>query len=73
VVFYEMLIGRKPYTGSTAMEVIYKHKRAELPPIEPQYAAYEPMLRRLLAKEPGDRFQSARELLDAVAELKVPA
>jgi eukaryotic-like serine/threonine-protein kinase len=73
VVFYEMLIGRKPYTGSTAMEVIYKHKRAELPPIEPQHAPYEPMLRRLLAKEPVDRFQSARELLDAVAELKVPA
>jgi hypothetical protein len=73
VVFYEMLFGRKPYTGSTAMEVIYKHKRAELPPIEPQYAAYEPLLRRLLAKEPVDRFQSARELLDAVAELKAPA
>jgi hypothetical protein len=73
VVFYEMLIGRKPYTGSTAMEVIYKHKRSELPPIEPQYAAYEPLLRRLLAKEPADRFQSARELLDAVAELKAPA
>jgi hypothetical protein len=73
VVFYEMLIGRKPYTGSTAMEVIYKHKRAELPPIEPQYAAYEPLLRRLLAKQPVDRFQSARELLDAVAELKVLA
>ena len=44
VVFYEMLIGRKPYTGRPAMEVIYKHKRAELPPIEPQYAAYEPLL-----------------------------
>jgi serine/threonine protein kinase len=73
VVFYEMLIGRKPYTGSTAMEVIYKHKRAELPAIEPQYAAYEPLLRRLLAKEPVDRFQSARELLDAVAAFKVPA
>jgi serine/threonine-protein kinase PpkA len=68
-----MLIGRKPYMGSSAMEVIYKHKRAELPPIEPQYAPYEPMLRRLLAKEPVDRFQSARELLDAVAELEVPA
>ena len=73
VVFYEMLIGRKPYTGSTAMEVIYKHKRAELPPIEPQYAPYEPLLRRLLAKEPADRFQSARELLGAVAELRVTA
>ena len=28
VVYYEMLTGRKPYTGASAMEVIYKHKRA---------------------------------------------
>ena len=41
VVFYEMLIGRKPYNGATAMEVIYKHKRAELPEIAPQFALYE--------------------------------
>jgi eukaryotic-like serine/threonine-protein kinase len=73
VVFYEMLTGRKPYTGSTAMEVIYKHKRTELPAIEAQYAPYEPLLKRLLAKEPADRFQSAGELLTAVADLKVPA
>jgi serine/threonine protein kinase len=73
IVFYEMLTGRKPYTGSTAMEVIYKHKRAELPAVESQYASYEPLLKRLLAKEPADRFQSAGELMSAVAELKVPA
>jgi hypothetical protein len=73
IVFYEMLTGRKPYTGSTAMEVIYKHKRAELPAVEPQYAPYEALLKRLLAKEPADRFQSAGELMSAVAELKVPA
>jgi hypothetical protein len=73
IVFYEMLTGRKPYTGATAMEVIYKHKRAELPAIEPQYAPYEPLLKRLLAKQPADRFQSAGELMSAVGELKVPA
>ena len=73
VVFYEMLTGRKPYTGATAMEVIYKHKRAELPPIEPQFAVYEPILKRLLAKSPDDRYQSAREVLCAAAELKVLA
>jgi hypothetical protein len=73
IVFYEMLTGRKPYTGSTAMEVIYKHKRTELPAVEAQHAPYEPLLKRLLAKEPADRFQSAGELLSAVAELKVPA
>jgi len=73
VIFFEMLTGRKPYTGGSAMEVIYKHKRAELPAIDPQYASYEPLLRRLLAKSPADRFQSARELIEAVGELKVPA
>jgi eukaryotic-like serine/threonine-protein kinase len=73
VVFYEMLIGRKPFNGATAMEVIYKHKRAELPEIAPQFAPYEGLLRGLLAKSPGDRFQSARALLTAISVLKVPA
>ena len=73
VVYYEMLTGRKPYTGASAMEVIYKHKRAELPEIDPQFATYAAMLRKLLAKSPADRFQSARELLQTIASLKVPA
>jgi len=73
VVFYEMLIGRKPFTGSTAMEVIYKHKRAEIPEIAPRFAKYEGLLRRLLAKSPDSRFQSAQELLTAIAALKNPA
>jgi hypothetical protein len=73
VVFYEMLIGRKPFNGATAMEVIYKHKRAELPEIAAQFAPYEPVLRRLLAKAPEQRYQSAGELLTAIAALKIPA
>ena len=73
IVFFEMLTGKKPYTGGSAMEVIYKHKRAELPELAPQFASYEPIIRKLLAKAPVDRFQSARELLDAIADLKVPA
>jgi hypothetical protein len=72
VVFYEMLIGRKPFNGATAMEVIYKHKRAELPDIAPEFAPYEGVLRRLLAKSPDNRYQSAGELLTAIAALKVP-
>lgn len=73
VVFYEMLIGRKPFNGATAMEVIYKHKRAELPEIAAQFAPYEGMLRRLLAKAPEQRYQSAGELLTAICALKSPA
>jgi hypothetical protein len=55
------------------MEVIYKHKKAELPEIPAHLAPYEGILRRLLAKAPADRFQSARELLQAIADLKLPA
>jgi eukaryotic-like serine/threonine-protein kinase len=73
VMFYEMLTGHKPYTGATAMEVIYKHKRADLPEIAPQYASYRGILLRLLAKSPADRYQSARELLEAISALKIPA
>jgi hypothetical protein len=73
VMFYEMLTGHKPYTGATAMEVIYKHKRADLPEIAPQYANYREILLRLLAKSPVDRYQSARELLEAISALKIPA
>jgi hypothetical protein len=73
VMFYEMLTGHKPYTGATAMEVIYKHKRAELPEIAPELAGYQTMLARLLAKSPADRYQSAHELLEAIAAFKTPA
>jgi eukaryotic-like serine/threonine-protein kinase len=73
VMFYEMLTGRKPYTGATAMEVIYKHKRADLPEIAPQYADYREIILRLLAKSPGDRYQSADELLGAISAFKIPA
>jgi tRNA A-37 threonylcarbamoyl transferase component Bud32 len=73
VMFYEMLTGHKPYTGATAMEVIYKHKRADLPQIAPQFADYEGLLRRLLAKAPADRYQTAHDLLEAVSALKLPA
>jgi tRNA A-37 threonylcarbamoyl transferase component Bud32 len=73
VMFYEMLTGHKPYTGSTAMEVIYKHKRADMPQIAPQYADYRELLLRLLAKSPADRYQSARELLEAISAFKIPA
>jgi eukaryotic-like serine/threonine-protein kinase len=73
VMFYEMLTGQKPYTGATAMEVIYKHKRADLPEIAPQFADYREMLLRLLAKAPADRYQSAGALREAISAFKTPA
>jgi hypothetical protein len=72
VIFYEMLTGQKPYKGHTAMEVIYKHKRAALPELAPELREFDGLLRRLLAKSPAERFQSARELLDATLTAGLP-
>jgi serine/threonine-protein kinase PpkA len=71
--FFEMLTGHKPYTGATAMEVIYKHKRADMPEIPPQFADYREILLHLLAKSAADRYQSAGALLEAISALKIPA
>ncbi|MDE2294937.1 MAG: serine/threonine protein kinase [Gammaproteobacteria bacterium] len=67
VIFYEMLTGQKPFKGSSAMEVIYKHKRASVPVLPAELVAYEPIVSGLLAKSPADRYASARELRAAIA------
>jgi len=69
VIFYEMLTGEKPFRGGSAMEVIYKHRRAPLPALPAQFEALQPLMQKLLAKDPADRFQSARAMLDATATL----
>lgn len=69
VIFYEMLTGKKPYMGSTPMAVIYMHSHAPLPRFDPGLAHLQPLLDRMMAKEPGERFQSAEELLDVLALL----
>jgi serine/threonine protein kinase len=66
VIFYEMLTRRKPYMAATPMGVIYLHANAPTPMLEGQLSIYQPILDRLLAKAPVDRFASARELLEAI-------
>jgi serine/threonine-protein kinase PpkA len=72
-IFYEMLTGLRPFTSSSAMGVIYRHANSPRPDLEPQLAAYQPLLDRLMAIAPADRFQSAAELLDAIEARTDPA
>jgi DNA-binding NarL/FixJ family response regulator len=70
IIFYEMLTGRKPYTGATAMEVLQQHVSSPLPPLPHSLARYEPLLQRLVAKNRSERFAQAEEIIAAVAELR---
>lgn len=63
VVFYEMLTGQKPYEAKTAMSVILKHTRDPIPRLPEHLAVFQPAIDRMLAKRPGQRFQTVAELL----------
>lgn len=70
VIFYEMLTRKKPFLAPTPMGVIYLHGNAPIPDLSPELAVHQPMIEKLLAKEPAQRFASARELLDEIARLE---
>lgn len=70
VIFHEMLTGRKPFTGASAMEVLQQHVNCEPPPLPPSLSRYQPLMARLLAKKREQRFVSATELMAAVTALR---
>ncbi len=59
VILYEMLSGRKPYTAENPMSIIYLHRKAPLPALPESLARLQPLVWKLLAKLPADRFESA--------------
>lgn len=63
VIFYEMLTGSKPFDGDTAMAVIVKHRQSPLPGLPMSLREFQPLVQRMLAKLPAERFQTVEELL----------
>jgi len=69
VILYEMLAGAVPYAGHTVREILDQHRTAAVPLLPERASRYQPLINRLLAKAPGDRFASADQLIDAMKEL----
>jgi serine/threonine protein kinase len=72
VILFQMLTGEKPYVGATTAEILEQHRNAALPQLERALAAYQPLLNKLLAKDPAQRFGSAREVLEALEQTSPP-
>ena len=72
-VLYEMLSGRRAFAGGSAVETMNAILEREPPELATVGCAapapLERLVRRCLAKEPGQRFASARELAAALAGL----
>jgi len=72
IIYYEMLTGRKPYTGGSAMDVLQQHVNAPVPQLPRSLAHNEPLLAKLLAKSRDDRFASAAQLIEAIEVARAP-
>jgi DNA-binding NarL/FixJ family response regulator len=66
IIFYEMLTGRKPFAGNSAIEVLQQHVNAPLPTLPERHAQHQTLIDRMLAKSRDQRFASAEEVIEAV-------
>jgi hypothetical protein len=41
------------------MAIVYKHRKEAIPRLPERFAVVQPVLERLLAKQPADRYESA--------------
>jgi eukaryotic-like serine/threonine-protein kinase len=74
-VLYELLVGRPPFIGDSPVSVAYQHVR-EIPQppsqLDPELTPeIDAVVLKALAKDPADRYQSAREMKDDIARLLV--
>ncbi|HET9739999.1 MAG TPA: protein kinase, partial [Solirubrobacteraceae bacterium] len=75
-VLFECLTGAAPFHRATEAETLWAHMQEPVPSV-PGRPELGPVLRKALAKEPGDRYGSSAELIEAarlaLAGVRVPA
>lgn len=64
VVLYEMLTGKRPFQADSSLVLGIKHIHEQAPKLPLNLFALQPIMDKLLAKKPEQRFQTARELID---------
>lgn len=63
VVFYELLVGKKPYPDTNTLPaMVYAQVHSVVPDLQGELAVFQPLLLKCLAKSPQGRFQSISEL-----------
>lgn len=66
VVFFEILTGAVPFKADSSLTTALMHVSDPLPPLPPEYAAYQEFLDCLTAKDREERFASGAEVTRAL-------
>ena len=74
--FYRLVTGKTPFRGQTVKDILRAQVKEQAEPaarlnpeVSPEVSA---IIQRLMAKDPGDRYQTANELLEELAVLLQP-
>jgi eukaryotic-like serine/threonine-protein kinase len=71
VVLYEMLAGRPPFTGDSAVELALRHLQDPPPPLSIRLpSALTQIVDRALAKDPAARYADGSEMADALVQAR---
>lgn len=70
VVFFQLITGKVPFEASDSLAVGIMHMTAPIPQLPSEFRILQPVLDRMLAKEPGDRFQTGGEIDAALAAIE---
>lgn len=70
IVLHELLTGHVPYDAEDSVTVGLRHMDDPLPTLPAGVARLQPLLDRLLAKQPAQRFQTGEAVVAAVTELE---
>ena len=72
VVLYEMLVGTLPYVGANLADIFAGHRAGTVPRLPQRVLRYQPIIDRLLAKDPADRYPSAALFLEDLGAVSAP-
>lgn len=70
VVLYELLVGHVPYHADDSLAIGIMHITQPIPVLPRDLATLQPLIDRLLAKQPADRFQTGNEVAAAIERVE---
>src|SRR5579884_3984197 len=73
-ILFEMLTGRPPFEGETAVDIVVKHMHEKVPSIcrlrSDLPAEMDAFLQKAMAKSPADRYSTPQEFISALEQLQ---
>lgn len=73
IILYQMLVGRPPFKGDSAISTGIMHITHSVPPLPKKYAQFQEFINVALAKKPRDRFETGHEFIEALSQISLEA